>query len=111
MHVEVKSSTGITLVPAETHLLADRKIFVEGEINAESACSFVKQVMLLNREDPAAPIDVMINSPGGEITSGLLMYDVIQTSPAPIRTYCIGNAYSMGAVVQKPLEERTVCVG
>lgn len=99
MHVQVKSSNGITLVPLDSRLMAERKVFIEGEINADKACEFVKQVMLLNAENPQQPIDVLINSPGGEINSGMLMYDVIQASKAPIRMYCIGKAYSMGAVL------------
>ncbi len=99
MNVQVKSSNGITVVPIASRLMANRKVFVEGEINAESACEFVKEIMLLNSEDIQAPIDVLINSGGGEINSGMLMYDVIQTSKAPIRMFCIGKAYSMGAVL------------
>lgn len=99
MNVQVKSSNGITLVPVDSRLMANRKIFIEGEINAEKACEFVKKVMLLNAEDSQQPIDVLINSPGGEINSGMLMYDVIQASKAPIRMFCIGRAYSMGAVL------------
>lgn len=99
MNVQVKSSNGITLMSMETKLFAARKVFIEGEINQESACEFVKKIMLLNREDASKPIDVMINSPGGEINSGLLMYDVIQSSKAPIRMYCMGAAYSMAAVL------------
>ena len=99
MNVQVKSSNGITLVPVDSKLMANRKIFIEGEIDAEKACEFVKEVMLLNGEDSQSPIDVLINSPGGEINSGMLMYDVIQASKAPIRMFCIGRAYSMGAVL------------
>lgn len=99
MNVQVKSSNGITLVPVESRLMAERKIFIESEIDADKACEFVKKVMLLNSEDSQKPIDVLINSPGGEINSGMLMYDVIQASKAPIRMFCIGRAYSMGAVL------------
>ena len=99
MNVQVKSSNGITLVPVDSKLMANRKIFIEGEIDAEKACEFVKEVMLLNGEASQSPIDVLINSPGGEINSGMLMYDVIQASKAPIRMFCIGRAYSMGAVL------------
>lgn len=99
MNIQVKSSNGITLVPMETRLLADRKVFIEGEINQESACSFVKKILLLCREDGIKPINVMINSPGGEISAGLLMYDCIQSSKTPIRMFCMGNAYSMGALL------------
>ena len=99
MQVQIKSSNGITLVPMETRLLANRKIFIEGEINSDTACSFVKQVLYLNGEDSKKPIDVLINSVGGEINAGMLMYDAIQSSTAPIRMFCIGNAYSMGALL------------
>lgn len=99
MNILVKSSNGITQVSADSKLLSQRKVFVEGEINAETACEFVKKIMLLNAEDSNKPIDVLINSPGGCINSGMLMYDVIQASKAPIRTYCIGRAYSMGAIL------------
>lgn len=99
MNIQVKSANGITLVPMDTRLLADRKVFIEGEINHEKACSFVKQILLLCEEDRTKPIDVLINSPGGEISSGLLMYDCIQSCTAPIRMYCMGTAYSMSALL------------
>ncbi len=99
MNVQVKSSNGITLMPLETRLLAGRKVFIEGEINRETACNFVKQLLLLCKEDANKPIDVLINSCGGEINSGLLMYDCIQSCKTPIRMYCMGTAYSMAAVL------------
>lgn len=99
MYYQVRTSGGINLVPLTTRLLANRKVFIEGEIEREKANEFIKKIMLLNIESTTEPIDVLINSPGGEINAGLLMYDVIQASKAPIRTYCIGTAYSMGAVL------------
>ena len=99
MNVLIKSSNGITQVSADSKLLSQRKVFIEGEITPEAACEFVKKIMVLNEEDPNKPIDVLINSPGGEINSGMVMYDVIQASKAPVRMFCIGRAYSMGAVL------------
>lgn len=99
MNVQVKSSNGITMVPVETCLMAERNVFIEGPIDAASACEFVKKILLLNGESGEKPIRVFINSPGGEIDSGLLMYDVIQSSKAPIQMYCLGRAYSMGAIL------------
>ena len=55
--------------------------------------------MALNAIDSDEPIKVIINSPGGIIKSGMLMYDVIQSSPAPIVLYCAGEAYSMAAIL------------
>lgn len=99
MNILIKSSNGISQVSADSKLLMQRKVFIEGEITPESACEFIKKIMILNAEDSFKTIDVLINSPGGEINSGLMMYDVIQASKAPIRTFCIGRAYSMAAVL------------
>lgn len=99
MNVLSKSSSGITQVSADSKLLSQRKVFIEGEISSESACEFIKKILILNEEDTDKPIDVLINSPGGEINSGMAIYDVIQASKAPIRMFCIGRAYSMGAVL------------
>lgn len=99
MNVLIKSSNGISQVSADSKLLSQRKVFIEGEITPEAACEFIKKIMVLNGEDSGKPIDVLINSPGGEINSGMVMYDVIQASKAPIRMFCIGRAYSMGAVL------------
>lgn len=99
MQVQVKSSSGITLVPMDDHLMGARRIFIEGEIDQESACEFAKKIMVLNEADKEKPIDVLINSPGGELGAGLLMYDVLQASKTPIRMFCLGRAYSMGAVL------------
>lgn len=43
MNVQVKSSNGIILIPLESRLMAERKIFIEGEIDQESACEFIKK--------------------------------------------------------------------
>lgn len=72
MYVQVKSSNGITLVPEDTRLLADRRILIEGEINSESACDFMKRIMLLSKEN-YQPINVIVNSPGGEVNAGLFI--------------------------------------
>ena len=99
MQIQIKSSRGITLIPEETLLLADRKIFLEGDITQPTACRFMRQVMLLTKDDRTKPINVFINSCGGEINAGMLIYDVIQSSLAPLRLICTGQAYSMGAIL------------
>ena len=98
--VLLKSSSGIQPVSIESKLMSDyRRIFITGEIKADSAMDFFKQVMFLNVEDDSKPISVFINSLGGEIDNGLLFYDTIVGSKAPIRMFCTGCAYSMGAVL------------
>lgn len=99
MYVEVKSANGISLIPMETMHLTKRRIFIQGEITMEKACDFADKVMLLNDQSTDAFIDVIVTSGGGEVQAGLMMYDVIQTSAAPIRMFCRGQAYSMAAVL------------
>lgn len=98
MVTQIRSAGGMHLVPIQTVHLDKRRVFVEGQITMESACAFADQIMLLC-DQSHEPIHVFINSPGGEVKAGLLMYDVIQSSPAPIRMYCRGVAYSMAALL------------
>lgn len=99
MNIQVRSSNGISLIPIESILYTDRKIFIEEEINSRTSLEFIKQLMLLCRQDSKAPVDVLINSPGGVITAGLAMYDCIQSCKTPIRMICIGSAASMAAII------------
>lgn len=98
MYTQVKSSSGISLVPIETRFISERKLFIFGKISDSLAFEFYKQVSLLNTES-SERIDVYINSPGGDVNAGFLIYDVMRSSRAPIRTFCLGHAYSMAAVI------------
>lgn len=99
MYTIVKSSHGISLVPVETKLLSERKLFIQGEITADMACTFVQSLMLLVKEDAEKPIHVYINSPGGEVTAGLLIYDALQELRTEVHLHCIGIAASMAAII------------
>lgn len=99
MNTIVKSSNGITLVPMETKLLAERKIFIEGKITGESADQFYQKILLLNMEDAERPVDVFLNSRGGEVAAGLEMLDAMEASEAPVRLFCISEAFSIAGVL------------
>lgn len=97
MYVQVKTAGGCNLVPMQTLQLSKRRVYIRGEITMESACRLADQVMLLNDESTSEHIDLFITSPGGDVRAGMLMYDIIHSSGAPIRMYCLGEAYSMAA--------------
>lgn len=99
MNTIVKSSNGITLVPVESRLLSKRKIFIEDEITSFSACDFVREIMLLTEEDSEKPIKIFINSPGGEVNAGLVIYDTIKGLNSEVNLYCMGMAASMAAII------------
>lgn len=81
-----------------SRLLKDRIIFVN-EINEDSAGAIIAQLFFLDNEAPDKPITMYINSRGGLVTSGLAIYDVMQSVRPPIHTICVGLAASMGAVL------------
>ena len=99
MNTIVKSSHGITLIPVTSKLLAERKIFIEDEITPTSACETVRALMLLVKEDPDKPIDIYINSPGGRVDAGLMIYDTLKGMKTEVNLHCIGMAASMAAVI------------
>ena len=96
--IEVETAKGIREVSLNTNHLMNRKIFLNGEINSELADSFLSQLLYLE-ENGSGPVTIYINSPGGEVNSGLLIYDAIQASSLDIRMVCVGKAFSMAAVI------------
>lgn len=93
----IENAAGISCISIDHQLLTERKLFLDDVIDKETAISFV-QAMLYLAKTPE-PIDIYINSPGGEVNSGLLIYDTIQACQNEINMYCIGQAASMAAVL------------
>lgn len=96
---------GIDLIPIEDMLLDESKIFLIGEVNPASAGELIKQLMYLNKRG-LDEITLFINSPGGEVISGLAVYDCIKIMKSSVKTVCIGDAASMGAIIFLAGEKR-----
>ena len=90
---------GLRAVAIEDELLMKREIFLTTEVNSASMNRLMLQIMFLEREDSKKEIKLYINSPGGEVISGLAMYDCLSMIKAPLTTICIGTASSMGAIL------------
>ncbi len=82
-----------------SRLLKDRIILLGSGIDDNVANLIVAELLFLQSEDPKKDIDLYINSPGGSVTAGLAIYDTIQMLSCDVRTYCVGQAASMGAVL------------
>ena len=82
-----------------SRLLKDRIIFIGGDIEDAMANTIIAQLLFLQNENADADISIYINSPGGLITSGLAIYDVMQFVGCNVVTYCLGQAASMAAVL------------
>ena len=82
-----------------SRLLKERIIFIGSVIDDAEANLIIAQLLFLASEDPKKDISLYINSPGGLITSGLAIYDTMQHVPCDVATLCIGQAYSMAAIL------------
>ena len=80
-----------------SRLLEDRVVFLSGPVTAELANLVVAQLIYLESKDPTKDISLYINSPGGEVTAGMAIYDTMQYIRCDVSTICIGMAASMGA--------------
>lgn len=82
-----------------SRLLKDRIIFLGYPITDMVANLVIGQMLFLQMENKKQDISLYINSPGGDITAGLAIYDTMQFVQCDVATYCIGQASSMGAVL------------
>ena len=82
-----------------SRLLSDRIIVLGGEVVPDSMNLIVAQLIHLESEDPDKDISLYINSPGGDVYSGLAVYDTMRFVKPDVRTICFGMAMSMGAVL------------
>lgn len=94
-----ESSRGIQAIPIRDELYARREIECVGPIDERTTYSLCQQLRQLAHQDADAEVIIFINSPGGEISSGLAIYDVMRAIPCPVRTICLGTAASMAAVL------------
>ena len=94
-----ETSSGIFLYEIQDDMLQRRELECTGTINSDMVYSLCRQLRYLQQQNPSAEITMFINSPGGEVDSGLALYDVMKGISCPIRTVCMGIAASMGAVL------------
>jgi len=80
-----------------SRMLKERIVFVTGPIHDDMANTIVAQLLFLEAEDAKADVHLYINSPGGIVTSGMAIYDVMKFIQSPVHTYVIGQAASMAS--------------
>lgn len=79
--------------------LEKRQVFLWGAVHDESAERITNDLLYLEMKDPGKPISFFINSPGGVVTSGMVVYDTMQMISSPVHTICMGLAASMGSLL------------
>jgi ATP-dependent Clp protease protease subunit len=79
--------------------IEQRKIFLWGAVDDKSAKDITNRLLYLEAMDPGKEITFYINSPGGVITSGMVIYDTMKMIKSPVSTVCMGMAASMGSIL------------
>ena len=94
-----KTSLGERAYDIYSRLLKERIIFISGPINDEVASVVIAQLIFLENEDAKKDITLYVNSPGGQVASGLAIIDTMNYVKPDVSTVCIGMAASMGAMI------------
>ena len=79
--------------------IEQRKVFLWGVVDDKSSKDITDRLMYLEALDPGKEITFYINSPGGMVTSGMVVYDTMQMISSPVSTVCMGMAASMGSIL------------
>lgn len=82
-----------------SRLLKDRIVFLGTQVNDHVANALIAQLLFLESENPEKEIHFYINSPGGSVSAGLGIYDIMQYISCPVATFCTGLAASMGSLL------------
>ncbi|MBL7741565.1 MAG: ATP-dependent Clp protease proteolytic subunit [Chitinophagaceae bacterium] len=83
----------------EKYFFESRSVYLWGVVDDKSAKDVVSKLLLLDADKPGEEIKFYINSPGGVVTSGMVMYDTMQMIKSPVSTICMGLAASMGSIL------------
>lgn len=96
----ITEKPGSLLVKRQEELFfKNRSIYFWGVVDDKSAKEAVTKLLLLDADKPGKEIKFFINSPGGSVTSGLVVYDVMKMIKSPVSTICMGFAASMGSIL------------
>jgi len=98
-YVIERTSRGERSYDIFSRLLMDRIVFLGTAIDDNVANIILAQLLFLDAEDPERDIFMYINSPGGNVYAGMAIYDTMQHLRAPVSTFCVGMAASMGAIL------------
>ena len=82
-----------------SRLLKDRIVFLGAPIDDDLANVVIAQLLFLESEDPDKDVMMYVNSPGGEVSAGLAIYDTMQCLRCPVATFCVGQAASMASLL------------
>jgi ATP-dependent Clp protease protease subunit len=87
-------------------LLEGRTVLIQGGVDGKLAGKVVRELLTLEQDDPQAPVNIVLNSPGGSVTEGFAIYDVMRFISCPIRILCTGLTASIATVILLAAEKK-----
>jgi ATP-dependent Clp protease, protease subunit len=96
---ERQPDAGMLFKKMEKYFFETRSVQLWGEVNDKSSRDIVSKLLLLDADKPGEEIKFYINSPGGVVTSGMVIYDTMRMLKSPVSTICMGLAASMGSIL------------
>src|SRR5262245_54506406 len=96
---EKNADFGMLAKKMEKFFFEKRAVYLWGVVDDRSAKDIVTRLLLLDADKPGEEIKFFINSPGGVVTSGMVMYDTMKMIKSPVSTICMGLAASMGSIL------------
>jgi len=96
---EKEPQSSMLLKKQEELFLQKRSVYLWGAVDDKSAREVVNKLLLLEADKPGEEIKFYINSPGGVVSSGMVIYDTIKLISSPVSTICMGLAASMGSIL------------
>lgn len=97
--IQKETQRGFDRIEIRDEMYLNRDIFIDMGISTALVSDVLLQLMYLERQDKNTPVNIYINSPGGSVTDGMVLYDFIRMMKAPVNTICTGMAASMGAII------------
>ena len=96
---DAKPDTGMLMKRLEKYFFETRAVYLWGMVDDRSAKDVTTKMLLLEADKPGEEIKFYINSPGGVVTSGMVIYDTMKMLKSPVSTICMGLAASMGSIL------------
>ena len=96
---EKGADAGMLMKKLEKYFFDSRSVYLWGGVDDRSAKEVVNKFLLLDADKPGEEIKFFINSPGGVVTSGMVIYDTMKMLKSPVSTICMGLAASMGSIL------------
>ena len=96
---DTKIDSPVLMKKLEKYFFDTRAVYLWGVVEDKSAKEVVSRMLLLDADKPGEEIKFFINSPGGVVTSGMVIYDTMRMMKSPVSTICMGLAASMGSIL------------